>query len=502
VSQTPFLRIHAVELATDTLTPAVAFHRLGLEARDSFLCEGVTEGQTSAESGQVPSRYSILGFNPYQRLSLSGGKLKAEQFEGGHARVVSETASKDPFAELERHLARFKVGAGAYGPTLFDAGFAPQACAVGFVGYDSVAYMERIPLPDAAREPHGFPDACLVVFRDLLVFDHVRSRLRLVHLVFDESEDAGARAELERISARISEPGSAPDPVLLEADAPPADVSYALGKERFFEAMKRMKEHIRAGDVFQGVVSERMRVPLKSHPFKVYRALRMLNPSPYHYYFATGGLAIVGASPEMLLKVSQNGTIETCPIAGTRPRGKDFAADRKMEKQLLASIKEKAEHLMLVDLARNDLGRVSEPGTVRVSEFMRVRRFSHVMHLVSTVQGKLAAGHSVWEALIATFPAGTLTGAPKIRAMQIISELEPVRRGPYGGAFVLYDFSGRLDSAITIRTMFVSREGAFVQAGAGIVADSRPEMEYQEILNKARPVLRAIELAGAEGRPT
>jgi anthranilate synthase component 1 len=260
--------------------------------------------------------------------------------------------------------------------------------------------------------------------------------------------------------------------------------------------MKRMKEHIRAGDVFQGVISERMRVNLKAHPFRVYRALRMLNPSPYHYYFATAGQAVVGASPEMLLKVGHDGRIETCPIAGTRPRGKDVATDQKMERQLCASVKEKAEHLMLVDLARNDLGRVSEPGTVRVSEFMRVRRFSHVMHLVSTVQGKLSKRHSPWDALIATFPAGTLTGAPKVRAMQIISELEPVRRGPYGGAFVLYDFSGRLDSAITIRTLFASKRGAFLQAGAGIVADSRPEMEYQEILNKARPVLKAIELAG------
>jgi anthranilate synthase component 1 len=457
----------------------------------------VTEGQTSAESGQVPSRYSILGFNPYKRFTIVEGKLRQEELENERVRGSSEEDSSDPFGALEEHLTRFKVAASAYAPTLFDAGFAPQACAVGYVGYDSVAYMEKIALPDGGKEPHGFYDACLVVFRDLLVFDHVRSRVRLVRLSFSEGEEARAPAEQARIVAKVSEAGSLPEAVALDADPAASNVSYSLGKERFFEAMKKMKEHIRAGDVFQGVVSERMRVPLKAHPFKVYRALRMLNPSPYHYYFSTGGLAIVGASPEMLLKVSQNGTIETCPIAGTRPRGKDFPTDRKMERQLLASVKEKAEHLMLVDLARNDLGRVSEPGTVRVSEFMRVRRFSHVMHLVSTVQGKLARGHSVWEALIACFPAGTLTGAPKIRAMQIISKLEPVRRGPYGGAFVLYDFSGRLDSAITIRTMFVSREGAFVQAGAGIVADSRPEMEYQEILNKARPVLRAIELAGA-----
>jgi anthranilate synthase component I len=492
------VRVAAVELATDTLTPAVAFHRLGLERRDAFLCEGVTEGQTSVESAQVPSRYSIMGFDPFQRLTLSQGTFRIEAFEGGAPRVVEEKRSGDPFADFKAHLASFSIRREDYGPTLFDAGFAPMACAVGYIGYDSVAYMEKIALPDADVRPHGFHDACLALFRNLLVFDHVRSRVRIVRNDFSGESEADTRAELARIERELSR-GGEPEPIAAAGSAPAIQPEFELGKERYIAALKVMKEHIRAGDIFQCVLSERMRVPLKAHPFRVYRALRMLNPSPYHYYFASGSQTVVGASPEMLLKVGQDGIVETCPIAGTRPRGADVADDQRMEKQLQASVKEKAEHVMLVDLARNDLGRVSEPGTVKVAEFMRVRRFSHVMHLVSTVKGKLSRRFSAWDALVATFPAGTLTGAPKVRAMQIIGKLEPVRRGPYGGAFVLYDFSGRLDSAIMIRTMFASPQGAFIQAGAGIVADSRPEMEYQEVLSKARPVLKAIEVAQAGG---
>jgi anthranilate synthase component 1 len=264
------------------------------------------------------------------------------------------------------------------------------------------------------------------------------------------------------------------------------------------EAVKRIKSHIRAGDIFQCVMSEQFRFELEEDPFEVYRVLRMINPSPYLFFLDFGGEVLLGSSPEMLVRV-MNGTVETCPIAGTRPRGKDEAHDKKYERELLSSVKEKAEHLMLVDLGRNDIGRVSRPGTVKVTDFMKVERYSHVMHIVSLVEGKLKRNLSAWEAFCACFPAGTLTGAPKIRAMQILSELEGPRRGTYGGAVLAHDFLGNINSCITIRSLWAKGKNAVIQSGAGVVADSSPTKEYDEVLNKAKAIRSAV-AATKEGR--
>ena len=389
--------------------------------------------------------------------------------------------------ELKRYLSKFKA------PRLDSL---PPFCggAVGFIGYDCIKYLEAIP---SKANDLPIDDAHLMLFKNIVAFDRVKDRLIIICNILSDEEplEAGferASREASQLLKKITEQG----PLQLAGETKSVPTSRKsptgiYGKAAYVDGVRKIKKHIRKGDIFQGVISDRFSLPISSSPFEIYRNLRRLCPSPYMFYLSMEDFVLLGASPEMLVRVN-NGLVETCPIAGTRPRGETDAKDKKLERELLASVKEKAEHLMLVDLGRNDLGKVSRPGTVKVQSFMEVHRYSNVMHLVSLVQGKIKQKLSAWDAFFSCFPAGTLSGAPKIRAMEIISELEPTARGPYGGAVVYSDFSGSFDSCITIRSAVIHKNTAHVQAGAGIVADSRPDKEYEELLHKSLSIRNAI----------
>jgi anthranilate synthase component 1 len=451
-------RLVALERPADLTTP-VALMR-GLLAGDGpcFLLESV-------EGGDRVARWSFLGASPSGEIS---------------------GATSDPFAAL-RALPRDGASGGGDDLPPFTGG------AVGYVGYDAVRRLER--LPDSKGDPIGLPDAWFGLFDAIIAFDHVRHRLLYVTREAEGGE-ASARSRLRALEERALTPvgETRPEPL------PSFTFTESLPRSSFVAAVERAKEHIRAGDIFQVVLSRRWSAPFRGDPFAVYRALRSLSPSPYQYYLRTPHGAIFGASPERLVHVAagaDGGTAETIPLAGTRRRGATREEDLALEKELLADPKESAEHVMLVDLGRNDLGRVAKAGSVKVVDFFHVERFSHVMHIASRVTGDLAPGKDAVDALAATFPAGTLTGAPKIRAMEIIEDLEPIRRGAYGGAVGYLDFAGNLDVAIAIRTAVVANGVLHVQAGAGIVADSEPEAEATECENKARALMRAVELSGA-----
>ena len=432
------------------------------------------------------ARYSFLGAAPYAELSVQNGRLRLETEHGDRVEYDGS-----PLAAIKDYFARYQSAPAPELPA-FSGG------AVGYVGYEFSGYLEKVPRPASRVAPL---DAHLMLYRDVVAFDHVKHRVVLISNVFLDEEDlkSGKRRALDRIEGmRSSLLKAVPEerPLVLSDHAGEVVPKGAMGEKRFREAVKTIKNHIRAGDIFQCVLSEQFELPLKCDPFRIYRSLRGVSPAPYLFHLALGDETLLGASPEMLVR-SDGSKIETCPIAGTRPRGADSLEDKKHERNLLASVKEKAEHLMLVDLGRNDLGRVSKAGTVSVRDFMHVERFSHVMHLVSNVEGKLRSDRTSWDALFSCFPAGTLSGAPKIRAQEIIAGLEPSQRGPYGGAVVCYDFSGQMNSCITIRSLYARGKKAYVRAGAGVVADSTPEREYQEIVNKTRAIRRAIALAEA-----
>lgn len=390
---------------------------------------------------------SHLFLSPQHRLTIRAGVFstlidgKTKQYPG------------NPLTNLQSYLEAFKVASGL---PPFSAG------AVGYIGYDCVQYLEDIALP---KSPATEDEACFYVFGESIFCDY---RAKATYL---SAEDEAA---LDRLEKAVRAKSPALPSVKGKGVEPRAD------QKEFFHGVRQVKEHILDGDIFQCVLSQRMEYESRENPLHIYARLRETSHSPYRYYFQSPTQAVVGASPEMLIRVT-GGLVESCPIAGTRARGSTPEEDKRLERQLLRSPKERAEHVMLVDLSRNDLGRVCEPGTVRVKDFMKVTRFSHVMHLVSLVQGKLLKNKSPLSALFAAFPAGTLTGAPKIRAMKIISELESKRRGAYGGAVVMLDFAGNLDSCITIRTMIVTKDKVSVQAGAGIVADSTAKRELKEI---------------------
>jgi anthranilate synthase component 1 len=490
-----------ITATADTLTPVSAFLRLAEGAELPFLLESV-------ENGSRPSRYSFLGANPREILRIRAGKAILTRAGG------SVELEGPPFEAITAHLARYRSTPHAGLPPFLGG-------ATGFIGYDCIPYLE----PAVAKLPEGAPsiedEACLGVYGSVVAFDHTRQVIVFTSNIFTEEESLRkgykrALAEARALFARIQSGAAGIEPSVALAEVEPGAsiprVRAALGEERFVRAIARIKRHIRDGDIFQCVPSERFEFPMRTSAFSVFRALRRVNPSPYMFYLGLpkgedgSERAILGASPERLVSVTED-VVEMHPIAGTRPRGKTPDEDVKLERDLLRSVKEKAEHLMLVDLGRNDVGRVSRPGSVRVVDFMRVERFSHVMHIVSTVEGKLDRKKTAWDAIRACFPAGTLTGAPKIRAMQIIADLEPNRRGPYGGAVVRYSFSGDLDSCITIRSLFVNGGVGYSQAGAGVVADSRAKAEYQEILGKSRAMQRAVLLAqrmepGASARPS
>ena len=465
------------EVTADLETPVSAYLKVA-RGQHSFLLESV-------EGGERLARYSFIGTEPYRVLSTAASD------------------AHDPLSEIEHELQRFSVvpvpnlPAGRHGLPRFHGG------AVGFLAYETARRFERLPSPEA--DPQGLPEATFMFTDTLLVFDHLQHKINIVsHARLDGDIDSAYRQatwRIDELAERLSKPLAMPYADDAETQANGGrEMSSNVSREQFVRAVERAREYIIAGDAIQIVLSQRLSLPTRACPFEVYRALRAINPSPYMYYLRLGDAHIVGSSPEMLVRV-EDGAITTHPIAGTRQRGVDAAEDAALEAELRTDGKELAEHTMLLDLGRNDIGRVSEPGSVEVGQCMDVERYSHVMHLVSHVSGRLRNGLTGFDALRACFPAGTVSGAPKIRAMEIIAELEPDRRGPYAGAVGYFDLRGNLDTAITIRTIVMKDGVAHVQVGAGIVYDSVPEREYEETLSKARALLRAIEQAEETAAP-
>jgi anthranilate synthase component I len=466
---------HTREFLADTLTPLGAYRRLRATSPYAFLLESVTGGE------QV-SRFSFLGAAPREVYALHLDRLEVWR-PGGTAPV--ETVRDSPLLALRRRLEAISA---ASGPLPLAGGF------VGYFGWDLVRLIER--LPGRPPDPFGLPVALLARFDDVVVFDHARQRVVAVaNAVEGESDAADAARRLDELERLLVAPGESGAVAL--GDAPPAVAAVgppSLDAAAYRAAVAAAKEHIAAGDIFQVVLARRWEVAEPLPPLALYRALRVVNPSPYMVLLESPQVSLVGGSPEMLVR-AEGGRFETRPLAGTRPRGRTPEEDRRLAEEMAADPKERAEHVMLVDLGRNDLGRVAEASAVRVETFMEVEHYSHVMHLVSSVKAVPRAGARALDALLACFPAGTLSGAPKIRAMEIIDALEPEARGPYGGAVGYLSYGGDLDTCITIRTLVVQPERTTVTAGAGIVADSDPESEEEETRNKAAALLQAVELA-------
>jgi anthranilate synthase component 1 len=467
------------EIMADHDTPLSLFRRID-DGRTSFLFESV-------EGGEKWARYSFIGTGARAIFRARGSEVEWE----ADGRIERLRAPGDPLEILRERLASVRAAE----PERADL---PRFLggAVGMVAYDWVRFVERI--PDENPDEIGMPELWFMLPETVVVFDNVRhSALVVRHVEVREGDDRaalyrGAVAELDRVVRRLREP-LPPDPVRPGLRAP-MDVRRSMSREEFHGIVKRAKDHIEAGDVFQVVLSLQFRIPLQVDPFTIYRHLRRINPSPYLFFMRCEGPVLIGSSPEIHVRL-EDGRIDLRPIAGTRRRGRTPEEDRELEREMLADPKERAEHLMLVDLGRNDVGRVAEIGSVRVTEYGVVERYSHVMHLVSNVQGRLRPGLDWLDLLRATFPAGTLTGAPKVRAMEIIDALETVRRGFYGGCVGYVDYRGNMDTAIAIRTMLVKDGEIFLRTGAGVVADSDPEFEFQECLGKARALVEAIDFA-------
>jgi anthranilate synthase component 1 len=464
-------------IEADLLTPVSAFLSIAAKERNAFLLESV-------EGGEKIGRYTFLGTRPYLVLSARGDQVVLQQGK----RVEKRTAS--PIDVLRELLHQHKP-AHIEGLPPFTAG------AVGYFAYDVVRQFEK--LPSLAKDDLNVPDCTLMFFDRLLAFDHLRHQIHIIAVADVRSEkprtaydralkDIAALEKKLAAGLRISRLGPGRKLAKLKVNA-------TTSREDYKSAVRKGKEYIAAGDAFQVVLSQRFDFKVPAESFDIYRALRTVNPSPYMYFLRMEDSVVLGSSPEMLVRVTGR-KLEYRPIAGTHPRGANAAEDERIEQKLRSDEKERAEHVMLVDLGRNDLGRVSEYGSVKVRDLMYVERYSHVMHIVSAIEGTLRKDLDALDAFAACFPAGTLSGAPKVRAMEIIEELEPVRRGVYGGSVLYADFAGNLDSCIAIRTMLVKKNRAYVQAGAGIVADSDPESEYQECVNKAGALLRAAERAG------
>jgi anthranilate synthase component 1 len=484
------------EIMADLETPVSAYLKIA-RGPYSFLLESV-------EGGQHIARYSFLGCEPYLVLRMDGGIARTIN-QSGHKQELPYT---DPLVVLESYLRPYRP---VRLPDLprFVGG------AVGYLGYETIGYFEELPRPESAE--YQMPEGVWMFVDTLLIFDHLRHKIKVlshVHLDAHNLEEEYARAveRIEELVARLRQPVARQqalsfqgqfeprnyEPHSVAPRTPAGPVRSNTSREQYEANVERAQEYIMAGDIFQVVPSQRFSRPVQSDSFTIYRALRTINPSPYMFYLSTGEGELVGASPELLVRVEE-GDILTHPIAGTRPRGRDLTEDAALAEELLADEKERAEHLMLVDLGRNDIGRVSTPGTVSVPEFMIVEKYSHVMHLVSHVTGQLRTDMSALDALRACFPAGTVSGAPKIRAMEIIAELEGTQRGIYAGCVGHVGFNGDLDTCISLRTMLVKDGVAYVQAGGGVVADSVPASEYQESCNKAAALLRAIEVAEEMG---
>lgn len=464
-------------ITADLMTPVSAFLAVAEKEPHCFLLESV-------ERGEQIGRYTFLGARPYMRVWARGNEVTIERGARREQRTgnVFETLKELLRAHRAAHLPAVPPFTGG---------------AVGYFAYDAVRRLENI--GDRAKDDLSVPDCVLMFFNRLLAFDHLRHQIHIIATV-DVSKETPKGAydrALKDIAAIEKKLVAGLRPAHWQKAKHrkgPLKVHAGSSRERYMRNVERAKEYIAAGDIFQVVLSQRIDFQPDVPPFNLYRALRTVNPSPYMYFLRMGDMHVLGSSPEMLVRVT-GPKLEYRPIAGTHPRGKDEAADAQLEEQMRTDEKERAEHVMLVDLGRNDLGRVCEYGSVNVRDLMYVERYSHVMHLVSALEGKLRPDLDALDAFAACFPAGTLSGAPKVRAMQIIEELEPTRRGAYGGSVLYADFTGNLDSCITIRTMFMKGKHAYLQAGAGIVADSDPAKEYQETLNKAQAVLRAVELA-------
>ncbi len=464
------------EIFADMETPVSAFRKI--EGKNAFLLESVVGGERLA-------RYSFLGSNPSVLFSAKGNKVKLVS----NGKTTLFTEKRDCLAALKKLMSGYKP-VDVEGLPPFTGG------AVGYLGYDMVRYFEDI--PEKNKDDRNLPDACFMITDTLVVFDHIKHTIKVVANVLVKGDQdycykQGVKA-IKGLVNKLKRPVK--DSILLNNRPEEKEcrlVSNTTKKE--YEAMvEKVKEYIKAGDIFQAVVSQRLSAKTTIDSFDIYRALRVVNPSPYMFYLKYGGFRIVGASPEIMVKV-EKGVVTERPIAGTRKRGEDDKEDEKLIEELLNDPKEKAEHVMLVDLARNDLGRVCNYRSIVVDEMMTVEKYAFVMHIVSNVKGKLRNDRDVYDVIRSCFPAGTVSGAPKIRAMEIIEEVENVQRGPYAGMIGYFGFNGNLDSCITLRTMIVSKGKVYVQAGAGIVSDSNPASEYQETLNKAKALMSAVELA-------
>jgi anthranilate synthase component I len=466
------------EILADMDTPVSAFQKID-DGRHSFLLE-------SMEGGEKWARYSFLGSGPSVVVRSFGrtvevtrdGKTKTSSFERDPLEVIKEVLS-DYTPVPDPSLPRFYGGA------------------VGFMGFDTVRFFED--LRSREKEGLGIPDIFFMITDTLVVFDNITHMIKVVSNahVKGRSVTAAYREATRKIYSLVRKlkRGRSKSNVRRAGETPARrPLTSNFTQPQYEQAVLRAKEYIKAGDIFQVVPSQRFQTAISAEPYEIYRALRLINPSPYMYFLRCGDATVVGASPEVMVRL-EGTNIDLRPIAGTRRRGATEEEDAALAEELLADPKERAEHIMLVDLGRNDVGRVSDPGSVHVSELMVIERYSHVMHIVSNVRGRLTGGKDAYDVVRACFPAGTVSGAPKIRAMQIIDELEPTRRGPYAGAVGYFGFSGNMDTCIAIRTLVIKDGVAYIQAGGGVVADSEPAAEYQETVNKAKAMMRAVEMA-------
>ncbi len=466
------------QLFADTLTPVSAFQKVS-ETDYAFLLE-------SADGGEKIAKYSTIGSNPFSGFKCKGSNVEIFNKEG-----ITRIETSDPFKVLEQQISKFSPVRVNGLPDFFGG-------AVGYTSYDSVRYVET--LPDSTTDDLNLPDMYFMFYDETIVFDHLNKTIKVVCAAHIDERDIqevykDAVNKIDNVTNKLRTPVMTLSDDITEKGELSLKFSSNFKEPDFLKAVEACKEYIRAGDIIQAVLSQRLQTEINAKPINIYRTLRVINPSPYMFYIKMKDLELIGSSPEVMVKVDE-GNINVRPIAGTRKRGSTAEEDELLAKELLSDPKELAEHIMLLDLGRNDVGSVSQYDSVSIDEKMVIEKYSHVMHITSSVSGKLRDDKNAFDGLRACLPAGTLSGAPKVRAMEIIDELEQTRRGPYGGAVGYINFSGDINTCITIRTIVLKNgKDAYIQAGAGIVADSIPEMEYQETLNKAKGLLRAIEVA-------